>query len=83
MFFVQRPRYSVTVPNNWTKNLMKKTLSLAALSLSLAAPSFAGEADNSQANTASSDVTIQERGSSVGRGTRNTASTTRSKTQLL
>ncbi|WP_412554973.1 hypothetical protein [Shimia sp. MIT1388] len=62
---------------------MKKTLSLAALSLSLAAPSFAGEADNSKAPSASSDVTIQERASSVGRGTRNTASTTRSKTTLL
>ena len=62
---------------------MKKTLSLTALSLSLAAPSFAGEVDNSKGPSASSDVTIQEFGSSVGRGNRNTASTTRTKTTLL
>lgn len=64
--------------------IMKFTTILAALALTLSAPAFAQEAKGTEKQSApASTADTQERGTTVGRGTRNTASTTRNKTPLL
>lgn len=63
---------------------MKFTTILAALALTLSAPAFAQEAKGTEKQSArESAADTQERSTGNGRGTRNTASTTRNKTPLL
>lgn len=83
MFASKLSRYSVPVNTNGNAN-MKLTAVLTGIALTLSGPAFAEgvEGTKKQSKPASAADT-QERGANVGRGTRNTASTTRSKTPLL
>jgi uncharacterized protein HemX len=83
MFASEFSRYPVRVNANGNTN-MKLTAILAAIALALSAPVFAKGAKSTQKQTApASAADTQERGATIGRGTRNTASTTRNKTPLL
>ncbi|AUQ76526.1 hypothetical protein PhaeoP71_03705 (plasmid) [Phaeobacter piscinae] len=84
MFVSAADGYSALARELHRKNSMKFTTILAALALTLSAPAFARETKGTEKQSApESTADTQERSTGNGRGTRNTASTTRNKTPLL
>jgi|GEM_PF-2069472 uncharacterized protein YdeI (BOF family) len=84
MFVSAADGYSALAKELHRQNTMKFMTILSALALTLSAPAFAQEAKGTEKQSApESTADTQERGTTIGRGTRGTASTSTTKAELL